>query len=1089
MTVIVSGKSRAQQRLAAWLLSASAVAVAASPATAQTAQTLGGPDSSDAAPGAGAPGDIIVTGIRNANENAIRIKRSADTVVDAISAEDIGALPDKSITETLQRIPGVAVNRFAAINDPDHVSEEGQSPVIRGLPYVLSQFNGRDAFTANRGRALNFQDIPPDLAATIEVYKNQTADQIEGGIAGVINIVTRRPLDTTKDLFVVNADANWGDQRETFTPEGSVLVSHQWDTGAGRFGLLASASYSKIDERVDNARVTTYRDRRAADPTRGILASSSGPVTGGLPGVDYYVPLGGGYSRQDNDRTRIGASFAAQWESNDGALLATVQGIHSETTQYYLERTIAPVEDTGANDIVGGVSAAKFNAQNVFLSGTLGQQDGSGVDTQELTRGERLRSTTNDLSAHVAWKATERLSIDLDGQYVKSTSSTLDASIVAVATPLLALSNTQSFPTTVFVQPSKYVGAFYNEQPIGYFTSGSSATADPNTTFWRSSQDHQDNTNGREFAFRADGKYDFGDDSLIRRLRFGARYADRQQTIRSDGYNWGNLSERWNGGSITTPALETPAGFGVVQVGNFFRGATAGVPIFGLIGNPALNYNQLQAGDQAIIAIHNPGYHYSGLQTGSRNSSAPDPASINPGAGDGFHNLGEVSTNDEKTIAGYGRIDFGRNDIDGLGGITIDGNVGLRFVHTDSSSSGYFSVPSVQGAFGVPAIDCSTYKPVNSTGLPGYNICLNSAAFRTALLTFLGTGNTTYTPNTTSDKYDDWLPSFNLRVAINPKLQYRFAYSKAITRPSFNDLRNYTQFFVPGPVGTLAAEAPFPDIALKAQSYGNPLLLPTKSDNFDVTQEFYYSKAGSVTVGLFYKRVSNIYSVLNGIAGVNSSGSVTNVGVDPANPSVINYTNNGVTLPAYNAVTTNNNHAVNIKGVELDWRQGDFPFLPRALSGLGASFNFTYIDADKLQYQPVLAANYDTSPGTGYNASTGYLTSFAFPGISKYNLNAEVFYEKYGIQARLAYSWRSSYFVSSQDSLGPNDPTYTGASGFVDGSVFYSITPNIKVGATASNILNETITTYNVINRAGLEALRSVNQADRRVTAGIRLGF
>ena len=594
MTVLVSAKSRAQQRLAAWLLSASAVAVAASPASAQTAQTLGGPDSSDAAPSAGLAGDIVVTGIRNANENAIRIKRSADTVVDAISAEDIGALPDKSITETLQRIPGVAVNRFAAINDPDHVSEEGQSPVIRGLPYVLSQFNGRDAFTANRGRALNFQDIPPDLAATIEVYKNQTADQIEGGIAGVINIVTRRPLDTRKDIFVVNADANWGDLRNSVTPEGSILVSHQWDTSAGRFGILGSASYSKIDERVENARITTYRDRRNADPTRGILASSFGGVTGGLPGVDYYVPLGGGYSRQDNNRERIGASLAAQWESNDGSLLATFQAIHSETTQIYTERTLAPIEDTGANDIVGGVQAATFNAANVFTGGTLSNGGGVGTDAQELSRGERIRATTNDISGHLAWKATDRLSIDLDAQYVKSTSSTLDTSVVAVSSPIETLRNTQTFPSIVFTQAPNYQGSGYNTQPVGFFTNGTSPTADPNTTFWRSSQDHEDNTQGHEWAFRADGKYDFGDgDGLLRRLRFGARYADRQQTIRSDGYNWGNLSERWNAG-LATPANATPPGFGTINLGSFFRGSTQPLTVYGFVGNPALGYTQLQ---------------------------------------------------------------------------------------------------------------------------------------------------------------------------------------------------------------------------------------------------------------------------------------------------------------------------------------------------------------------------------------------------------------------------------------------------------------------------------------------------------------
>ena len=76
--------------------------------------------------------EIVVSGIRQSLENAQNIKRDADTVVDAITAEDIGALPDRSVTEALQRVPGVAINRFAGSNDPDHFSVEGSGVVADG---------------------------------------------------------------------------------------------------------------------------------------------------------------------------------------------------------------------------------------------------------------------------------------------------------------------------------------------------------------------------------------------------------------------------------------------------------------------------------------------------------------------------------------------------------------------------------------------------------------------------------------------------------------------------------------------------------------------------------------------------------------------------------------------------------------------------------------------------------------------------------------------------------------------------------------------------------------------------------------------
>src|SRR5690606_12803673 len=82
-----------------------------------------------------------VTGIRASLANAQEIKRNADAVVDAITAQDIGALPDRSVTEALQRIPGISINRFAGSNDPDHFSVEGSGVVIRGLNFVRSEFN------------------------------------------------------------------------------------------------------------------------------------------------------------------------------------------------------------------------------------------------------------------------------------------------------------------------------------------------------------------------------------------------------------------------------------------------------------------------------------------------------------------------------------------------------------------------------------------------------------------------------------------------------------------------------------------------------------------------------------------------------------------------------------------------------------------------------------------------------------------------------------------------------------------------------------------------------------------------------------
>jgi len=114
--------------------------------------------------------EVVVTGQRRSLQNAQDIKQFSEVVVDSISADDIGALPDRSVTESLQRVPGVAINRFQGSNDPDHFAAEGSGVVVRGLTYVRSELNGRDSFTANNGRGLSFADVPSELLGGVDVF-------------------------------------------------------------------------------------------------------------------------------------------------------------------------------------------------------------------------------------------------------------------------------------------------------------------------------------------------------------------------------------------------------------------------------------------------------------------------------------------------------------------------------------------------------------------------------------------------------------------------------------------------------------------------------------------------------------------------------------------------------------------------------------------------------------------------------------------------------------------------------------------------------------------------------------------------------
>lgn len=131
--------------------------------------------------------EVVVTGLRQSLESAQAIKRNAEQIVDSITAQDIGALPDRSVSEALQRIPGITLQRTSANRDPARLAAEGGGVFIRGLSWVRSETNGRDIFSATNGRDLSFEDISADLLAGVDVYKNPSADMVEGGVGGTVN--------------------------------------------------------------------------------------------------------------------------------------------------------------------------------------------------------------------------------------------------------------------------------------------------------------------------------------------------------------------------------------------------------------------------------------------------------------------------------------------------------------------------------------------------------------------------------------------------------------------------------------------------------------------------------------------------------------------------------------------------------------------------------------------------------------------------------------------------------------------------------------------------------------------------------------
>jgi iron complex outermembrane receptor protein len=188
--------------------------------------------------------EVVVTGIRASLNKALDIKRDSTQIVDSIVAEDIGKFPDNNVVEALQRVTGVQTTGRGA--------GEVSAVSIRGLTDVHTTVNGRDVFTG-AGRAVALQDIPASLLSGVKVYKTRSAEQVERGIAGSVDIQTHRPFNFDGSKVVLAGRAIYSDQPDKVDPNVSALFSNRWDMGAaGEFGALVNVSYAETHYRDDS---------------------------------------------------------------------------------------------------------------------------------------------------------------------------------------------------------------------------------------------------------------------------------------------------------------------------------------------------------------------------------------------------------------------------------------------------------------------------------------------------------------------------------------------------------------------------------------------------------------------------------------------------------------------------------------------------------------------------------------------------------------------------------------------------------------------------------------------------------------------
>lgn len=1028
------------------------------------------------APKASEP-EIVVTGIRGALNNARATKKNSDTIVDSVSADDIGALPDRSVTETLQRIPGISINRFAAGVDPDHFSAEGSGVVVRGLTYVRSEFNGRDAFTANNGRALGFADVPSELLGGVDVYKSLPADHIEGGIAGTVDLKTRKPFDSHKNLLNISMEMNYSDFVKQVAPTASMVLSHRWDTPAGEFGLLVSANYSQLESRADRIALSHFKPRGLT--ASGALAGPGDPIARyGL------LPSGAVMGSQEFDRQRIGASAALQWRSNDGALAATFQFLRSDARESWNEHTIEITTDNVDNQ--GGAFNAPgtnfaFDSSGVFTSGVItgntgwrqdqppsggaswgagtGRTPAFGLQSNNIRRDHRERNVNNDFSANLIWKVSDRLTANLDFQHVTS-KVTVDDNTVWAATYQDAkiVNNGNSLPQITFLPPNNCnPNCPGGSSTISYYTGTHQSYADPFNSFYRAAMDHTERSDGHENAAKFDLKYEMEDGSFLTSIKAGYRFAERKQTARYSTYNWGVLSEQW-GGTNGPVWLDNPAAAGTYEqyhFDNFFGGAVADPT--GGVGRLFYNTDTIaKYGTYSADALR------IAQAWGSGGTWVPLAARGGVIAGTPFL-PGEINPATERNNAAYVMANFG-GDIGG--GKRLSGNIGVRYTTTSRISSGGAFVAANGNNFGARQASCAAVLP----GQTPDPFCFLGADVQAALVASNTGGAAAFVPSVARLNYHFWLPSVNLKLELGGGFQLRAAYFKGVAPPDFGLTRNYRR--IDGIQINTNPTAPTQPFLTGAVTAGNPFLLPTSSDNFDITAEYYFGHGGQLTAALFYKELKNV------VVG-NQFTSVIPIGSASAN------------INGYQPV--NSPDKGKVKGFEISYQQ-NFDFLPGLLSGFGLQANYTYVDSKGVKQSTLSSTDPNVAAG---NISNIPGENFALQGLSKHTFNIVPYFEKGPLTLRAAYSWRSQYLLTLRDVITPFDPIYQRAYGQLDASMSYTVNDHIKFGIEGVNLLNSLVeTSAAVYDRPATDPAKQIilvprqwYKTDRRLTVSVHVSF
>ncbi len=981
---------------------------------------------------------IEVTGIKASMADAVLTKRNSNIISDGISADGLSDFPDLNLAEALQRVTGVQLNR----------QDRGRTGtiLIRGLPQTFSlvTFNGQTiappqfSNNENQGSGFPLGMLRSDIISKGNVYKTMTAEMNTGGLSGIVDLQSTMPLEKG-NKGGASIDFRYDELTKTTSPGGGLSFSRKFsDDTFGEYGFAFGGGYEKLNFGRHVVRINRWDTETVGGDIIG--AANGVNIT---EGVNYYVPAELRLSNEIFKGFRSSGSLSFQWQPNDNWDLSLSGVYGTQEVENYSEtqkiRSLGHSEYiVNSNPIGGGVDAEGNELHKTIEDVTL-------VDPQ-FYYGKREyidRHETFAIRGHAKWNNGDRLTIDGG---VNTTQGEMNRPAAAM----------------YFFSNRAIENEFKNKNLFDLSTAGglnnftAQQTAGVNVAelmvgLIDSSGLYRRTTHTRNVRFYDNGQFADGTDR-------------RDDTFQINTFDRSQLQENSEDSidlNFTYDTIDLLGIISEVKVGAKYRDITAsqdsmiveqlGLPNFenvtsDFISRPDMTSDFMQgAGNISTDGWYVPDVKKYFKQAGPCDAQIAidegyeDATCGLHGApqfreGDSYNYIFDI---DRSITALYAMANF---DTD-LGDIPISGNFGVRYVEFDRTSRGYnFSSRS----------ETDDRQDANSA-----------------------------VETINSHKFDDFLPSFNIKFELDYDLVIRAAYSKAMVAPNPRD-------FSAGIVANEKALDPENDRedSLNPRlryELGNFNVDPFSANNFDISLEWYNREGTLFSVGIFQKDITGQPKNINicpedarnpqtgelfnlEITGLETLAGGGNNGEDicvattlPENFPLIDPATGEATVME---VQIKDTHIIDysIRGLEFSAVQ-NLDFLPAPFNNMGVNANYTQIEQVKGDVKLLQT--------------------------SKHSANMILWYEDGPFAMRGAYNYRSERELSSGSTIFGLNNRIVQARGVFDARLSYKITKDIKVQFDVFNISSEPI----VLREGDIARLREYQDRGRTYKLSARMRF